>query len=186
MCMHRLSAIAAALSVTLAAPCLAAQGPDLGQAVTSDDIAAWDISIPPDGAGLPPGSGTARQGEVIYAAHCVSCHGEKGAGDPKEPRTPLSAGPLAGGQGTLSGDQAPVQTVGSYWPYSTTLFDYIRRAMPWGAPKSLTDQQVYALTAYILHLNGIVGEADIINAQTLPMVQMPNRDNFIRIYPREP
>ena len=79
-----------------------------------------------------------------------------------------------------------MQTVGSYWPYATTLFDYVRRAMPWGAPKSLTDQEVYSLTAYILHLNGIISEADVINAQTLPKVQMPNRDNFIRIYPREP
>jgi cytochrome c len=78
-----------------------------------------------------------------------------------------------------------MQTVGSYWPYATTLFDYVRRAMPWGAPKSLTDQEVYSLTAYILHLSGIISEADVINAQTLPRVQMPNRDNFIRIYPRE-
>ena len=79
-----------------------------------------------------------------------------------------------------------MQTVGSYWPYATTLFDYIRRAMPWAAPKSLTDEEVYSLTAYILHLNRIISQADVINAQTLPKVKMPNRDNFIRIYPMEP
>ena len=186
MSMHRASPVAAALSLTLTLPCLAAQGPDLGQAASAAEIAAWDISIPPDGAGLPSGNGTAKQGEVIFATQCASCHGEKGVGNPNEPPSPVSAGPLVGGQGTLAGDQAPMQTVGSYWPYATTLFDYVRRAMPWGAPKSLTDQEVYSLTAYILHLNGIIREADVINAQTLPKVQMPNRDNFIRIYPREP
>jgi mono/diheme cytochrome c family protein len=185
MCTDRLLSVAA-LFLILAAPCLAAQSPNLGQVATQDDIASWDISIPPDGAGLPPGSGTAKQGEAIYTAQCASCHGEKGAGNPKEPPSPVSAGPLAGGQGTLDGNQAPMQTVGSYWPYATTLFDYVRRAMPWGAPKSLTDQEVYSVTAYILHLNGIISEADVINAQTLPKVQMPNRVNFIRIYPREP
>jgi S-disulfanyl-L-cysteine oxidoreductase SoxD len=93
---------------------------------------------------------------------------------------------LVGGQGTLVGDQLPVKTVGSYWPYATTLFDYVRRSMPWTAPRSLTDEEVYAVTAYILHLNGIIGEGDVINAQTLPTVKMLNRDNFIMIYPREP
>ena len=145
------------------------------------EIAAWDISISPDGAGLPPGGGTAKQGEGIYAAQCASCHGEKGAGNPNEPVSDVSAGPLVGGLGTLAGNRGV-----SYWPYATIVFDYVRRAMPWGAPKSLTDQEVYSPTAYILHLNGIISEADVINVQTLPKVQMPNRDNFIRIYPREP
>ena len=179
MCMHRLSSVAA-LSVVLTAPCLG-QGPDLGRVTSTTDIAAWDISISPDGAGLPSGSGTAKQGEVIYAAKCASCHGEKGAGNPNEPVSDVSAGPLIGGLGTLPGNRGV-----SYWPYATIVFDYVRRAMPWGAPKSLTDQEVYSLTAYLLHLNGIISEADDINAQTLPKVQMPNRDDFIRIYPREP
>jgi cytochrome c len=176
----------AAASCVLGPACLAAQGPNLGQLVTPDEVVSWDISVPPDGSGLPPGSGTAKRGEAIYAAQCASCHGEQGAGNLQEPPSPVSAGPLAGGQGSLAGNQPPVQTVGSYWPYATTLFDYIRRAMPWAAPKSLTDEEVYSLTAYILRLNGIIGEAEAINAQTLPKVQMPNRDNFIRIYPREP
>ena len=179
MCMHRRS-IAAALLVILTAPCFA-QGPELGQATSEADIAGWDISILSDGAGLPPGGGTAKQGEVIYTAKCALCHGEKGAGNPNEPVSDVSAGPLVGGHGTLAGNRG----VG-YWPYATIVFDYVRRAMPWGAPKSLADQEVYSLTAYLLHLNGIIGEADVIDAQTLPKVQMPNRDNFIRIYPREP
>ena len=179
MCMHRLSSVAA-LSVVLTAPCLG-QGPELGQVTSATDIAAWDISISPEGAGLPPGGGTATQGDVIYATKCASCHGEKGAGNPTEPVSDVSAGPLVGGLGTIAGNRGI-----SYWPYATIVFDYVRRAMPWGAPKSLTDQEVFSLTAYILHLNGIIGEADVINTQTLPKVQMPNRDNFIRIYPREP
>jgi cytochrome c len=180
MYMHRLSSVAAVLSVILTAPCLG-QGPELGQVAFETEIAAWDISISPDGAGLPPGGGTAKQGEVIYAAQCASCHGEKGAGNPNEPVSDVSAGPLVGGHGTLPGNRGI-----SYWPYATIVFDYVRRAMPWGAPKSLTDREVYSLTAYILHLNGIISEADVMNVQTLPKVQMPNRDNFIRIYPREP
>ena len=180
MYMHRLSFVAAAMSVILTAPCHG-QGPELGQVTSEAEITGWDISISPDGAGLPPGSGTAKQGEVIYATKCASCHGEKGAGNPNEPVSDVSAGPLVGGLGTLAGNRGL-----SYWPYATIVFDYVRRAMPWGAPKSLTDQEVYSLTAYVLHLNGIISEADVINAQTLPKVQMPNRDNFIRIYPREP
>jgi mono/diheme cytochrome c family protein len=180
MHMHRLSSVAAVLSVILTAPCLG-QGPELGQVAFEAEIAAWDISISPDGAGLPPGGGTAKQGEVIYAAQCASCHGEKGAGNPNEPVSDVSAGPLVGGLGTLAGNRGV-----SFWPYATIVFDYVRRAMPWGAPKSLTDREVYSLTAYILYLNGIISEADVINVQTLPKVQMPNRDNFIRIYPMEP
>ncbi len=155
-----------------------AQGPDLGEVATSEQLAAWDISIGPDGVGLPPGRGTAAEGEVVYNTRCVACHGEKGAGKPNDR--------LVGGIGTLVGSQDPIKTVGSYWPYATTLFDYTRRAMPWNAPRSLTDEQVYAVTAYILNLNGIISVTDEINAQTLPRVQMPNRDGFIQIYPREP
>src|ERR1700674_4537348 len=167
MCMDSLFPVAAALFLILAAPCLAAQSPDLGQVATQDDIASWDISISPDGTGLPPGSGTAKQGEVIYTAQCASCHGEKGAGNPKEPPSNVSPGPLAGGQGTLGGIPATMRSWWSYWPYEETMFDYVRATMPWGAPKSLTDQKIYSLTAQILHLIRNVGEAERINAQTL-------------------
>jgi len=148
-----------------------AEGPGLGRVASPDEIASWDISIGPDGAGLPPGRATPKQGETVYAEKCVACHGEKGAGKPNDQ--------LVGGRGSLSGDQPPVKTVGSFWPYATTLFDYIRRAMPLNAPKSLSDDEVYAVSAYILQLNGIIGQADAMDAQTLPQVRMPNRDGFI-------
>jgi mono/diheme cytochrome c family protein len=149
-----------------------AESPDLGKAVSPAEIASWDISIGPDGAGLPPGSGTPQQGEQVYLAKCLACHGEKGAGKPNDQ--------LVGGQGSLGPGQAPVKTVGSYWPYATTLFDYVRRAMPLNESKSLGDDEVYAVVAYILQLNGVIGENDTIDAQTLPKVRMPNRDGFVR------
>jgi mono/diheme cytochrome c family protein len=183
---HKSPLITPVLCLILAAPALAAPEPNLGRQTTPDEIAPWDISISPDGTGLPPGSGTAARGEAVYNAQCAACHGLKGVGNPQEPPSPVSATRLAGGRGTLVGKQPPMQTVGSYWPYATTLFDYIRRAMPWTAPKSLSDPEVYSLTAYILHLNGIIGENDLIDTETLPKVQMPNRDNFVRIYPKEP
>ncbi|HEX3179111.1 MAG TPA: cytochrome c [Methylomirabilota bacterium] len=148
--------------------------PNLGRAATPAQIAGWDISVGPDGAGLPPGSGTAAKGAVVYEQKCQACHGAKGAGQPNDR--------LVGGQGTLA-SAAPVRTVGSYWPYATTVFDYVRRAMPYIQPQSLTSDEVYALTAYLLNLNGVIAEGDEMNAQTLPAVKMPNRDNFIRMYP---
>jgi S-disulfanyl-L-cysteine oxidoreductase SoxD len=148
-----------------------AQNPQLGQPASPGDIASWDISIGPDGAGLPAGRGTPKQGAAVYAEKCLPCHGEKGAGKPNDQ--------LVGGLGTLTGDQPPIKTVGSFWPYATTLFDYVRRAMPLNAPKSLTNDEVYAVAAYILQLNGVIGENDVMNAQTLPKVQMPNRNGFI-------
>ncbi|HEX6793374.1 MAG TPA: cytochrome c [Casimicrobiaceae bacterium] len=132
------------------------------------------VSPLPDGRGLPQGSGSVLEGKSVYQQQCASCHGEKlqgGIGDR-----------LIGGRGTLVNDaptKAPVKTVESYWPYATTLFDYIKRAMPMGAPGSLSDNQVYALTAYILSQANIVSEDAIMSAETLPKVEMPNRDGFI-------
>src|SRR5881409_3845640 len=156
---------------------MAQETPNLGRPATPAEVAGWDISIPPDGTGLPPGSGTPEQGAVVYAQKCQACHGEKGAGQPNDP--------LVGGQGTLT-SKTPVRTIGSYWPYATTVFDYVRRAMPYLQPQSLTNDEVYAVTAYLLHLKGIIGESDEINAQTLPRISMPNRDNFIVVYPMKP
>jgi S-disulfanyl-L-cysteine oxidoreductase SoxD len=149
----------------------AAETPNLGRTATPEEIAAWDISIGPDGVGLPPGSGTPKQGEAVYAAKCVACHGEKGGGAPNDR--------LVGGQGTLPGDKPPVKTVGSFWPYATTVFDYVRRAMPYNESKSLTNDEVYAVVAYILNLNGIIADGDMMDAQTLQKIKMPNRDGFV-------
>ena len=162
---------ATAVALILVSSAALAEGPELGRVATPDEIASWDISVGPDGTGLPSGRGTPKQGEAVYAQKCAACHGEKGAGKPNDQ--------LVGGRGSLSGDQAPVKTVGSFWPYATTLFDYIRRAMPLNAAKSLSDDEVYAVCAYLLQLNGIIGEDNAMDAQTLPQVQMPNRDGFI-------
>jgi cytochrome c len=165
------STIAICLGILFAPLGAQAQAPQFGQPISPADIAAWDISIPPDGLGLPPGQGTATQGAAIYVAKCQACHGEKGAGKPNDA--------LVGGFGSLAAGQAPMKTVGSYWPYATTLFDYIRRAMPFQETQSLTRDELYAVSAYILHLNGIVGAHDVLDAQSLPQVRMPNRDGFI-------
>jgi mono/diheme cytochrome c family protein len=148
--------------------------PNLGRPATTAQIAGWDISVGPDGSGLPPGGGTAAKGAVVYEQKCQACHGAKGAGQPNDR--------LVGGQGTLA-SKTPVRTIGSYWPYATTVFDYVRRAMPYLQPQSLSDDEVYAVTAYLLNLNGIIGDTDEMNARTLPKVMMPNRDNFILMYP---
>jgi len=142
--------------------------------VSAQQLAGFDISIPPSGAGLPAGSGTARDGLKVYEQKCLACHGAKGAGKP--------ADALAGGVGSLA-SKAPVRTVGSFWPYATTLFDYVRRAMPITNPLSLNDDEVYAVSAYVLFINGIIGEDVAMNAQTLPQVRMPNRDGFISDWP---
>jgi S-disulfanyl-L-cysteine oxidoreductase SoxD len=178
--MFTLKPIAVCACMLAIAPAALAQAPRFGQPIAPADVAAWDISIGPDGAGLPPGRGTAIEGEAIYVAKCQACHGEKGI----SPNVAL-AGALVGGVGTLAPDKAPIKTVGSFWPYATTLFDYIRRAMPFQESKSLTADELYALSAYVLNLNGIVGSNDIIDAQSLPNVRMPNRDGFIP-FPRNP
>jgi S-disulfanyl-L-cysteine oxidoreductase SoxD len=170
--------IAAAAAVALAAcanqPASKGEAPKFGVPASPEEVARYDISIPPSGAGLPKGGGTAREGAKVYEQKCQACHGAKGAGKP--------ADALVGGQGTLA-SKAPLRTVGSYWPYATTLFDYVRRAMPITAPLSLSDDEVYAVSAYLLYLNGIVGENAAINAQTLPQVKMPNRDGFVSDWP---
>jgi len=153
---------------------LAGDRPDLGRPATEAEIAAWDIAVGPDGAELPPGSGTPEQGRVVYETSCLACHGEEGVGGLQDR--------LVGGLGSLDTDK-PVKTIGSFWPYATTVFDYIRRAMPLMAPMSLTDDEVYAVTAYLLHLNGIIAADAVMNAETLPEVEMPNRDGFVVYYP---
>jgi S-disulfanyl-L-cysteine oxidoreductase SoxD len=154
---------------------VAQEGPGLGVPATAEQIASWDLDINPSGAGLPAGSGTAAAGKAVYEQKCLACHGKEGAGQPNDQ--------LVGGHGTIK-SAAPVRTVGSYWPYATTLFDYIRRAMPLVQPQSLSNDEIYALTAYLLYLNDIIEENDTMNATTLPKVVMPNRDAFVVAYPQ--
>ena len=152
---------------------VAPKGPGLGVPATAAQIESADVSIGPDGAGLPPGFGTPAQGEAIFNTKCIACHAP-GSGTVNDQ--------LVGGQGTLT-STTPIKTIGSYWPYATTVFDYLRRAMPYPTPHSLSDQEVYALTAYLLSLNGIIAKDAVMDAKTLPLVKMPNRSNFILSYP---
>ena len=154
----------------------------VGRAPTAEEVKAWDLTIPPDGRGLPPGQGTAVLGKPLYADRCASCHGENGD-DPKYRalvggRGPLTSAELSENLDWLLGGK-PVLTIGKFWPYATTLWSYINRAQPFDEPGSLTPDQVYAVTAYLLFLNGIIGEGDVLDARTLPAVKMPNRDGFV-------
>lgn len=144
--------------------------PGLGNPVDSAQLQQFDLIAGPDGDGLPDGSGSALQGKDIFEARCQACHGLSGEGT-------SSATVLVGGN--MQSDTPPLKTVGSYWPHATTLFDYIRRAMPADAPKSLTNNEVYQVVAYVLYLNGIVNQYDVLNKDTLLTIQMPNKDGFI-------
>jgi cytochrome c len=174
--MRSLAAAAAfvALGGSVAA---AADAPHFGKPIAEADTKAWDISIGPDGVGLPDGSGTPAQGAAVFSAKCAMCHGAKGEG---------GLGPkLVGGQGTLPAPRVPVLTVGSYWPYATMVFDYVRRTMPWNQPKSLSNDEVYGVVAYILQMNGIVKEGETLDKDSIMKVKMPNRDGFINLYPNK-
>lgn len=151
--------------------------PNLGVAATPADIAKVYWSTTADGDNLPAGKGSAKEGEKLYESHCLSCHGAGG----KDGVSRV----LVGGQGTLATAKA-LKTVGSFWPYSTTVFDYIRRAMPYTAPMSLSNDEYYAVTAYVLYINGIVKQNQVLDAKSLPKVKMPNRDGFVPSYPARP
>lgn len=153
----------------LGAAAIAADSPELGEPIDADTLATIDFTIMPDGRGLPDGSGSAIEGAAVYTQHCIACHGANGEGTVNDR--------LVGGHGSLDSDQ-PVKTIGSYWPYATTVFDYIRRAMPLQQPGTLSDDEIYAVTAYLLYLNGIVEEDTTLDAASLPEVEMPNRDGF--------
>ena len=146
------------------------EGYGIGSQATNAEIQAWDIDISPTGEGLPAGRGTVRGGSTIYSQKCAGCHGRTGTEGPMDR--------LVGGMGTLD-SRTPIKTVGSYWPYATTLYDYIHRTMPFTAPQSLTPDEVYSLVAWILHQNDIIAKDAVIDAQSLPSVRMPNRDGFV-------
>jgi cytochrome c len=175
MSTRKLAIVAA--SFALASSVAFAEGPNLGIPIANTDIEAWDISIQPDGTGLPKGSGTAALGAAIFADKCAMCHGENG-----KVATVPAAGALVSDI-AITDISAAMKTIGNFWPYATTLFDYTRRSMPWQMPKSLTNDEVYSLTAFLLARNKITGENDVMNAETLPKVRMPNRDGFIVRFP---
>jgi cytochrome c len=166
--------LAAALAASTALA--ATPKPDLGRAPSAAELTAIDISIMPDGKGLPAGSGTVEQGAAVYAAKCQACHGAGGVGGPNDR--------LTGGIGSLASPK-PVKTIASYWPYATTVFDYVRRAMPITAPQSLTNDEVYAVTAFLLSVDGIVPKDARLDAEGLPKVRMPNHDGFVSWEPKE-
>jgi cytochrome c len=168
---RRLQVVLPAVFVLASAVVAAADQPGLGKPVSEADLALWDISIAPDGKGLPPGSGTAAQGAAIFAQKCEACHGKDGAGGANA----MLANPPGKSERTMA----------LYVPNATTIFDFTRRAMPFPQPKSLTSDEVYALTAYILARNKVIGESEVMNAQTLPKVEMPNRNGFVSRYPEK-
>ncbi len=170
----RLVLFIAAVGLAATATASPAETPHLGKPLDEAAIANWDISILPDGTGLPKGSGTPAQGASIFAQKCAACHGDNGKGG-------VAAAVVSDRQ--LNGISASQKTIKNFWPYATTIFDFIRRAMPFTAPRSLSDDEVYALTAYILAANKLVGADDVMNAESLPKVKMPNRDNFIIRFP---
>jgi S-disulfanyl-L-cysteine oxidoreductase SoxD len=165
-----LTLLALPLALAFSAGTAVAETPGLGQPITEADVAAWNIEVLPDGTGLPPGSGTAKQGAAIYSQKCALCHGENGV-NPKPGFVPMV--------GPSKFDRIDTMKTVPYYKYATTLYDVMRRSMPFPIPKTLTNDELYALSAYILALNKIIGEDEVMDAKSLPRVKMPNRDNFI-------
>jgi mono/diheme cytochrome c family protein len=182
MRMHSAVLVSALVSLTLAPGVVFGAGANLGKPISPADLAPWDIDIEPSGAGLPAGSGTSDQGAPIFADNCAACHGDGGRGATTTTSGAPAAPPVVSDV-KRNGIDDTTLTIANYWPYATTLFDYIRRAMPWTSPRSLTDDQVYALTAYILAQNKLIDAKQVIDAQTLAAVQMPNRNGFIVRFP---
>ena len=163
------------VALAIASGTVHAQG--FGTPATAEDIEQVFLTVMPDGENLPEGAGNAEEGKVAYEVHCVACHGAEGEG--------TLANKLVGGRGTLDSD-APVKTLGSYWPAATTVFNYVRRSMPYTAPMSLTNDEYYAITAYLLNKNDIIAADAVIDRESLPKVVMPNADGFINAYPDIP
>lgn len=171
MVAHKYYPSLAAIILALGCSPVAAHQLGIGTVATPEQIAGWNIEVAPDGKNLPPGSGTIEMGKKVYDTQCLACHGAKLEG---------GIGPaLAGGVGSLASDK-PLKTVQSYWPYATTAFDYIRRAMPFQAPQSLTNDEVYAVTGYLLHEYGLIGADKVVDAEAIRAVQMPNKDGFYK------
>ena len=164
-------ALALAAMWALSTPAAAQSRYGIGHVATPAQVTAWNLDVSPDGRNLPVGQGSVSRGREVFANQCAACHGARGEGGSLGDK-------LAGGQGTLA-TPTPVRTIGSYWPYATTLFDYVRRAMPLNAPQSLSNEDVYAVAGYVLFLNGLVAEDAVVSAKTLTQLKMPNRDGFV-------
>jgi S-disulfanyl-L-cysteine oxidoreductase SoxD len=174
MSTSKLVSAAGLLTLLLGCGIARAESPNLGQPISEADIKAWDITILPDGSNLPPGSGTVAQGAKLFVDKgCVACHGEGGKGKPNAAMAT---------DDKLDRIEAN-KTIANFWGYSTTVFDFIRRAMPYPQPRTLSNEEVYGLTAYVLYLNKLIGENEVMSAETLPKVKMPNRENFIIKFP---
>jgi S-disulfanyl-L-cysteine oxidoreductase SoxD len=168
--MRRFNLLALVAMCAWAGALVSGQRYGLGRPATAEESRSYDRFVPPSGANLPAGSGTAEKGKAIYAAQCARCHGATGREGPEEP--------LVGGIGSLASPK-PQKTVGSYWPYATTLWDYVNRAMPFDRPGMLPPDDVYSVTAFVLQLNGIVSASDVLDANSLPKIEMPNREGFV-------
>jgi hypothetical protein len=176
MSTFKILAGAALITLAIAAPARAGDKPGLGKPISEADIKPWDISVMPDGTNLPPGSGTAALGAKLYVDKgCNACHGDNGKGGPNPA--------LVGNPPLTAEGIASLKTIANFWAWPTTLFDYIRRAMPWPTPHTLSDDEVYALCAYLFAANNLIPQDLVMNAQTLPKVKMPNHDNFIIRFP---
>jgi cytochrome c len=168
---------ALALGLVLASGAAAQQRYGIGHPITDQQIAPWDIDVQgDDGKGLPPGRGTVAQGEKLYLEQCASCHGEFGEGNGRWPE-------LMGGKGTLKSED-PRKTIGSYWPYAPSVFDYVRRTMPFTSPQSLSNDETYAIVAYLLNINDLLPADATLDAKSLAAIKMPNRDGFVVGDPR--
>jgi len=184
-CAPRLVTVFALIATPIAAQAQPAKAPatfGIGRPATPSEIAALDIDVGPDGVGLPPGRGTSADGAPIYAARCASCHGKTGKEGPND----VLVGRLPGDAFPFAKDPRAPKTIGSYWPYATTVFDYIRRAMPPDKPGSLQNDEVYALTAYLLASNELIPADAIVDATSLPKVKMPAREHFVPDARKEP
>ena len=173
MCTRNLGRLACRFAIVTMACCASAHAGEryeLGRAATGDEIGAWDIDVRADGTGLPAGHGSVAEGARVYAEKCAVCHGDRGQGGPMDK--------LVGGESSLA-TAGPVKTVGSFWPHASTLFDYVRRAMPFNAPQSLSNNDTYAAVAYVLHLNGIIPADASLDQSSLAQVRMPNQHGFV-------
>ena len=164
-------------SANVGSPTPAPEVYGVGREATAQEIAAWDLDVNPKGEGLPPGEGTVSAGAIVYAKTCASCHGPNGEGMPPNPKL---VGRIPGDSFPFATDSKASKTIGSYWPYATTLFDYIRRAMPQNALGSLSANETYAVIAFLLSTNDVISKDAVMNAKTLPAVQMPSRNRFVR------